>query len=437
MKEKLTFELLQKAIQGTAAAFRTRTILQPAAGEGTKVFPPTYSGAVYATETRRVRSDDGTIQEIPCVLLDSVQSQANRHEEALQRAIDEKKVIVPLVQVDFSGEDLHDAVGTITSLQAPHRIADAIFRDSFLDGKKFRETTIGKRLDTVSLQNATALYELCPTALVFGLWDSSGPKGGLGAKFQRAFVSEIVGINFALGRKTSSRIDPLGIRKEAGPVYRTADGSMTMDPESAIKNKKGYCLLFGKSKGKDVYHDSKSDVFPDAGKPSKANHGNIVPDFDRDDITKQEKSGGVTFDYAEQTAVLSLAALRRLHFPLREKGKTIRSSEIDIAGQTVLAAMTLYSAALVNETGFDLRSRCLLWSKSAFEWQLLVKGGEDPKKITFSSHEALDVFNEAVSVANTCGLTWESDPIVLQPSGALVTLVQRSQEITATDLSGE
>jgi CRISPR-associated protein Csb1 len=81
----LTFEILKEAVAGSGAAFRSRTTLQPAGGEGTKVFPPTYAGAVYATEKRRL---PGRAEPVDCVLLDSVQSQANRMEEALQQAVD-------------------------------------------------------------------------------------------------------------------------------------------------------------------------------------------------------------------------------------------------------------------------------------------------------------------------------------------------------------
>ncbi|GIW39502.1 MAG: hypothetical protein KatS3mg076_0079 [Candidatus Binatia bacterium] len=86
-----------------------------------------------------------------CVLLDSVQSQANRMELALQEAVDAGKIKLPLVVVDFSEHDptgdleadeaagrLIEKVGRITSLQVPHRLADAILRDSELDGVRFR-----------------------------------------------------------------------------------------------------------------------------------------------------------------------------------------------------------------------------------------------------------------------------------------------------------
>ena len=77
---------------------------------------------------------------------------------------------VPVLNVDFTGLGLLDEIGRVSSLEAPHRIADAILRDSLHDGQPFRKSELGKSLDEASLQNATPLYKLCPTALIFGLW---------------------------------------------------------------------------------------------------------------------------------------------------------------------------------------------------------------------------------------------------------------------------
>lgn len=394
MSTKLDLSTLQSAICGSAAAFRSRSTLQPAAGDGTKVFPPTYDKAAYATEDRRVQQPDGTFVTTPCVLLDSVQAQANRLEDALQTAIDAGRfaaVPIPVVQVDFPNEGLLNAVGKVTSLQAPHRIADAILRDSLLDGKPFRKSEIGEKLDHVSLQNATPLYELCPTALIFGIWDSTGPKGGLGAKFQRAYVSEVIGINAVVGKKSGSRIDPLQIRS-AALVIKDKDGGYTLAENP-------------KQKG--------------AVKPSEINHGNIPPTL---------SAGGVTVDYAEQTAVLSLPALRRLHFPLADG---TRSYEIDTAGQAVLAALALTAAALAAEAGFDLRSRCLLWPTGPLTWELLDKLGSDPTKLTIDSNTAIEILGDAVAAAEALGLKWRKEPLKLTPSPQLVALLHRSQELAA------
>jgi len=79
----LTLDVVEEAVTGKAAAFRRIVRLQPAGGPGAKVFPPTYEGGKYVTEKRRI---NGEI--VDCVLLDSVQSQANRMELALKEALD-------------------------------------------------------------------------------------------------------------------------------------------------------------------------------------------------------------------------------------------------------------------------------------------------------------------------------------------------------------
>ena len=240
-RESLDLDTLRAAVSGTAAAFRCVTEYQPVGGPGDKVFPPTYEGGKYATE-QRVDPKSGEI--IDCVLMDSVQSQANRMELALLDAMDEQDgPQLPLLRVAFTGVPKPI---TVTSLEAPHRVADAIFRDSLIqeDGQAvpFRASRKGQALDHADIRNATGLFGLCPTGLLFGLWDSTGPRGGLGAKFQRALVSEIVGYGAQEGHKPSSRIDPLQILKSAGPVFRTADGDWTIDKEKALRRAASWCF---------------------------------------------------------------------------------------------------------------------------------------------------------------------------------------------------
>ena len=57
--------------------------------------------------------------------------------------------------------------------------------------------------------------------------------------------------------------------------------------------------------------------------------------------------------------MLSLAALRRLRFPIGGAAKP----ETDLAARTVLAALALTAVCLLDEEGYDLRSRCLLDGK--------------------------------------------------------------------------
>jgi CRISPR-associated protein Csb1 len=166
-------------------------------------------------------------------------------------------------------------------------MADAILRDAVTkDGVAFRKSEEGKVLDTASIVNATGRFELCPTALLFGLWDSTGPKGGLGVKFQRALVSEVVGIDVQQGVRPASRIDPLAIPLGAGPIFRTPEGEITLDASAALK-KEGKPVLFAKNKkGEDVSFDAAKGALPDEGRPSKANHGNVTPSL-RNSDTRQ------------------------------------------------------------------------------------------------------------------------------------------------------
>ncbi len=389
-KTKITFEMLTKTVQ-SAVAIRYCARLQPAGGPGTKVFPPTYEGGKYATEDRVING-----QRIPCVILDSVPSQANRMELALLQAARAKKIDLPIVEVDFVKQELPE-VGVISSLEAPHRIADAILRDSMLKGVKFRETEDGKAFTNATMNDATALFRLCPTALLFGMWDSTGPKGGVGTKFQRAIVGEVIGVNAVPGVKTSSRIDPLGIQRDAGPLYETPDRGWTLNADEARKEK-------GKAKplGKD-------------GKPSEANHGNIMPALEID-------HGGVTIDYAICSIVLSLPALRRLRFP--KNG----GAYADKAAQNVLAALGICAATLAIEQGCDLRSRCLLVPEGSSSWELVnADGTVAPFAATGAA--ACDLLKTAVTAAKEAGLPWMENPLTLTPSPSLVKLVKKSREL--------
>lgn len=407
MSNILTLDVLQQAVAGHAAAFRCITEYQPAGGVGDKVFPPTYEGGKYATEKRVVA--DGEV--VDCVLLDSVQSQANRMELALLEACRGGRITLPLVTVRFDDDRLQKKF-TVSSLEAPHRVADAILRDSLLDGVIFRKSAKGKMLDTVDVKNATGLFGLNPTALVFGLWDSTGPRGGLGAKFQRALVSEIVGYQAQDGVKTGSRIDPAQIMLGAGPVYERAekgagapDWTLAASLASKEKNQP-------KKLGKD-------------GKPSESNHGNVTPSI---------TDGGFTLSHAKQTTVLSLTTLRRLRFPLN--GGPDSSPEADQAARTVLAALGLLGAVLAREEGADLRSRCQLFPTQTFTWELLENPGEtEHQQFTLTGDEAVALFNAAVAVAIAAKLPWEGE-IPLTPSDDLIQLVARSQELAMHQAEG-
>ena len=382
------------------------------------MFPPTFAGAVYAVEQRRV---PGREQPITCVLLDSVQSQANRMEEALQAALDAREIALPAIVVDFSEYGptgdvekdategrLLDAIGKITSLQVPHRLADAILRDSEHNGEPFRKSAAGRSLNLASPLNATALYQLCPTALVFGMWDSTGPKGGLGAKFERAIVSEAVGVGAEVGDLLRGvRRDPLEVR--ANIQVRELD-------DKGPTGKRFEVL------GADV----KGGV-----NPSKVNHSSVPFPKTRDKKTDDNHYSGVTIGYAEQITTLSLICLRRLRFPLAEPKPDEPKPDqgaANAAGHAVLAALGLCAATLAFESGMGLRSRCLLWPDGPMLWELLAKPGEPPKLFSLDAASAKKLLAQAVAAAGQAGLKWRTEPLTLKPSSELLKLVRLSQQ---------
>lgn len=410
---KLDIDVLRSVVDHAGVAIRIRQRLQPAGGPGDKVFPPTYAtgdkALKYAGETRRV---DG--KDVPTVLLDSVASQANRMEEALLAAWQQRKLSFPVIGVAFDDPALAD-LGSITSLQAPHRIADAILRDATSsDGKTlFRDLPEGKAYTEASVRNATAVYTLCPTALIFGVWDSTGPKGGLGAKFQRALTSEIVALGASAGRKVSSRIDPLGIQGNV-PVYHRKDDEddWTIDVAEA-KTDKGKPVPFNRTGG-----DGK-------GKASAVNHSNIAPSID-------EFAGGVTFDHAIHTVVLSLPALRRLRFATQLDGKPIESRDAaERAARVALAALALAAVVHQRAQGYDLRSRCLLIPEGPLVLEIVRPDGSvDP--VALAVDEANALVAAAQDAARSAGLGWEREPLSLKAAPKLVALIKKSRAEAAT-----
>lgn len=401
MSQDVTLGLLKKLVEGDAVAIRGRAVLEPAGGPGDKVFPPSHSvgkndkdpGAKYAMETRRRGGND-----VRCVLLDSVQSQANRMEEALQSLWADRKLTLPVIEVDMSGTA--PDIGRLTSLTAPHRVADALLRDSLLDGTLFRYSPLGRSFTDATPHNAGPLFKVCPTGLVFGIWDSTGPKGGLGAKFARVLTSEIVGVGVEPGVKTASRIDPASIVTKAADIYEAEDVYERWTHEAALAKQ---------SKGAPVKVRD--------GKVSEVNHSNIPPTID-------VLAGGVTIDHAEHTVVLSLTGLRRLGFA--EGGPEAR---------VVLAALGLVAVLAAESRGHDLRSRCLLVPRkgAALTFEAVARDGSTTA-LTLDFDTALALYETTVKELPGA-LAFDSPagtPIaILTPSPKLAHLIERSRELAA------
>lgn len=375
----------------SAAGLRLRLRLQPLYGPGEIVFPCTVAGGKYQISNRRIPGYD---HSIPCVILDSVQSQANRMEDALLADIRAGMIRLPYVLTDFSGiEGLEKEIGEITCFEAPHRIFDAILRDSVdADGVHFPLTESGRRIAQANSKDATAIFQTSPASLLFGSWDSTGISGGLGEKYTRCVVSEMVGINIEQAVRSGTRIDPLNI-------------AMAIDPAGILKDTK------------DAMWGSIATNRTNLKKPSELNHSSVPWEGG----TEKSPHGGITCDYIQQSTTISFPALRLLGFPLSDPAKSSRA-------HAVLAALALHAAALNVEKGWHLRSRCdlIVEEGSSCEWEIL---GASSAREALSAGTTRVILEEAIDEAKKAGLPWNDEPIRLKPSAALSKLVVNSQKL--------
>lgn len=384
MDIKKTYEELAEAVSLTTdkAVLRISSEYEPAGGPGSKVYPPTFpprDNSPYVIEERRY---DG--QERAAVLLDQVQSQANRAEEALLRARRSRRVVFPIMELHHSGAI--DVV--VTSLEFPHRYADAYLRDSLLGGTSFDSTSLGKSFLAASLQDASALYARDPGSLVYGAWNSH--RKGRQHKFPRIYSSEIVGWDPVVGDRAAGRMDPLNLVGAAKP---TKDGT-DWDYAPAATKVKGEKL-------------------------SEIGHGNIAPNH---------AHGGVTITSATRMATLSLAALDRIGFGARV------DSEAQVAARTVLASFAL----LGDRLAFSGPS---LWLRSGSELVLLeerlewIHRGGAAEAVALTIQDAIDLFGHACERAAALGMPISTDVVALTPSAKLAKAIDFS--LTKAESTGD
>ncbi len=415
----LSYDHLYDAVTGGSVGLRNRLELEPLGGPGDKIFPPTYGASdtaktLYAIEERVLPGADG-LTTVDSAVLDSVASQANRLELALLDAVRSGSLSAPVTSVDFGDRGLY-GIDRISDYEAPHRIFDALLRDSFDGDDLFRHGPIGRSITEATGRNASALLHHSPHTLIFGGWDSTGPKGGRGAKYERALTSEIVAHRVYPGNKTSSRIDPVGVEIKAGTIYESADAlGWTMDEHDAAKDNKGKPKLYARGGSGD------------AGKPSRINHGNVKPSID-------SRAGGVTASEIVGTTVFSFIQLRRLRFPTTITGEPIpvdQRASAEGAARTALAALGLAATVLGYEQGFDLRSRCVLVPRGKLTFDLVGRAGA-VETVEIDSTAALELVAEAADRAAALQLGWRTSEMLLRPSDRLVELIRRSQEVAAT-----
>ena len=396
MKE-LTLELLAKAISQNDSALRLRLKLEPVGGAGDKVFPPTYEGSSYAVEERLA---DG--RAVKAVLLNSVQSEAARLEQALKRALERDDVYFPTIRLELDGYP------SLTELDLPHRVFDGYLVSSTLGKEDFWGSSAGKEIHSYRQPEATGLFRHSPATLLFGGWDTHSLKDKTLAhkfRFPRAIVSEIVAYDITeMGQRPASKGDPLNL---TGTVYESTAGGWTPSQEHAKRKD-------GKPEGSPL-------KYGDDGRLSVLGLGQITPSLKNEEGTPH--AGGYCAREISQTAVLSLSALRRLRFPL--KPGAANDEKLNDAGRAVIAALGVYALSAACAEGYWLRSRCELVAASPVELETVKANGFVDKAPLPEPAQAAKLLDAAAKAAQKLGLTWRTEPLIAKPNAEFAELIRQ------------
>ena len=373
---------LSEAMGGQA--LRAVVELTPIDGAGGRIFPPTYPPAAAGGPNNVFPRH--VVEELPSgerrVLIDSVASQANRQEAALVAARSAGQINFADVYVDLSGTEV--GIGSLSATEMPHRLSDAILRDSEIDGLAFAKSGLGRQLLATKASDLSLLLETSPTSLLFGCWFSQhGLQQPL--KIQRCSVSEIWADNAVLGQAVGSRIDPLGIEKIQ--LYEAENGDWTAIESKALQSN-------GKPK-------------PFSKKPSELLHGNIAPSIRPQGITAER----ITLRWA-----LPLAAVRRLRFG---------GGERDAAGQAYITALGLLARVLDHRSGYSLRSRCDLISSGPMAIDVIGSDGAIATS-SITANTAIDLLHEAEADLRRIGIELHRRTEA-KPSAKLVGLIKANR----------
>ncbi|GGO58377.1 hypothetical protein GCM10012287_56400 [Streptomyces daqingensis] len=366
-----------------------RGVYQPVGGAGSTVMPPTYPiGEKESVEKKYAvhhRLVDGG-EPVPVVTVDQEPSQANRVEEALLRARDRERLAYPLFEMRCKS-----AQGEVrlTSLDFPHRYADAYLRDSLVEGKRFDESEVGQLLRSTTSTDVRPLYERDPGSLVFGAWDSH--RKGRWPKFARLYTAFMFGVDPHFVDRRGGRLDP---RNLTGAV----------DDKAKAESDWKFVPAGEKTKGQRL---------------SEIGHGNIAP---------SRVPGGVTVREVHRQATVSFAGLERLRF-----GDA--SPEGEQAARAALAALALAGDRLAfGKPSVWLRSGCDLVKVS--ELVGLEKAGGEVDAMDVSVEEALAAFHELREQAAEFGVAMSSETVAVEPVPQLAKAIEYAVS-QAVDDDGE
>ena len=256
--------------------------LQPLSGPGGSVKPAVYEGGTYQLDCRWASPNDA--EPTPVIVIDNVPSQANRLEHALWR--DRKSSQIPELILDLS--QLHGLPSHlprfVSSLEFPHRNADAYLRDATLGGKRFIATPLGQAIFGATARECGPLMSWFPQALLYGFWQSHLGRKRHNSKHARVWVSEIIG-----WRPASTATKAMGLKGD--PLNLNTDDAVISNPDDRTRWDIG---------GAERVKGGKRDKLSEIG------HGQ-VPFMGSD-----AAASAVSFQRVTQRATVSFAQLRRV-----------------------------------------------------------------------------------------------------------------------------
>ena len=391
---------LQRLLTGVATesfddGIRIDTELEPLAGPGGSVKPAVYEGGKYQ-EDRRWASPDDT-EPTPVIVVDNVPSQANRLEAALRR---HREVSAPVPELVLDLSELGNLPAhlprRLSSLEFPHRNADAYLRDSKLDGVDFIKTDLGQAIFGATAQTCGPLIAWFPQALLYGFWQSHLGKKRQNTKHARAWVSEIVG-----WQPAATETRTFGLKGDA--LNLSVDADISFDENDQLQWQSG-----GGQK-----------------KLSKVGHGQVP--FMSETGENAAAPATVSFTRVTQRATVSLAQLRRVSL-----GPGY-SDAADASVRALLVALGLHAHFLAFGRGFALRSGAELRPKTTtVEWL----GAESDEVLDLGGARSTEaLLSEALEHARSAGVPldgWSASPVTLTPKENL----RKAIRSTWPDLDG-
>ncbi len=371
--------------------------LEPLSGVGGPVKPAVYEGGNYQLDRRW--ASPGDAEATPVIVIDNVPSQANRLEQALRR--DREASSIPEFILDLSdlGSLPAHLPRSLSSLDFPHRNADAYLRDARLDDVDFIKTELGQAIFGSTAQDCGPLMSWFPQALLYGFWQSHLGKKNHNHKHARAWVSEIIGWKpAAVDTKVKGlKGDPLNLNLSGGE-----DAAITADENNLT--------TWALGQGQAV----------EGGKASKLSmigHGQVP--FMRENTDNPPAAAAVSFQRVTQRATVSFAQLRRVSL-----GRDA-SQEADAAARALLVVLGLHAHQLAFGRAFALRSGAdLRPAASTVTW--LGSAGDETCDLG-AAETTRDLLATARTHAESVGVPldgWGQPPMVLRPRDALAKAIR-------------